>query len=116
MTRSKLQTIADEMRASVARNGTGWTTAILPGGLELVLSRQAGDIWRLALRRERIYPSDTEVSILADVFAVPDGIESAQRRSWQEKHPKSERQVRWCVIEFVWREIPGATPVSVLVL
>jgi hypothetical protein len=113
MTRTKLQTIADGMRASVAQHTTGWTAATLPGGLELVLSRQAGDTWRLALRRERVYPSDTDASILAEVFAVPDGIESVRRRSWQDTHPKSERSVRWCVVEFVWREIPEHAPDAV---
>lgn len=106
MTSSKLHTIAAGMRQSVSQHATGWTAATLPGGLELVLSRQAGDTWRLALRRERVYPSDTEASILAEVFGVPDGIESARRRSWLDTHPKSERSVRWCVVEFVWREIP----------
>jgi|WetSurMetagenome_2_1015567.scaffolds.fasta_scaffold1053042_2 hypothetical protein len=116
MTRSKLQTIADGMRASVALHNTGWTAATLPGGLELVLSRQGGDIWRLALRRERVYPSDTEASILAEVFGVPDGLEAAHRRSWQDKHPKTERSVRWCIVEFVWREIPGQAPTPVVVM
>lgn len=116
MTPSKLQTIADGMRASVSQRASGWTAAMLPGGLELVLSRQAGDVWRLALRRERVYPSDTEASILAEVFGVPDGLEAARRRSWQDKHPKTERAVRWCVVEFVWREIPGQAPTAVVVM
>jgi hypothetical protein len=113
MTRSKLQTIADGMRASVTQHATGWTATTLPGGLELVLSRQAGDAWRLALRRERVYPSDTEARILAEVFAVPDGIESARRRSLPGTHPKSKQEVRWCVVELVWREIPDLAPDAV---
>ena len=104
MTTSKLQSIASGMRSSISQHPTGWTAATLPGGLELVLSRQAGDLWRLALRRERVYPSDTEASILAEVFGVPDGIERANRRSWLDTHPKSQRQVRWCVVELTWRE------------
>lgn len=119
MSPSKLQTIADGMRKSVSISEIGtatiWTAATLPGGLELVLSRQAGDTWRLALRRERVYPSDTEASILAEVFGVPDGTESARRRSWNDTHPKTARQVRWCVVEFVWREIPGQAPAAVAV-
>jgi hypothetical protein len=101
---SKLQTIADGMRKSVSQYDSGWTAATLPGGLELVLSRQAGDMWRLALRRERVYPSDTEASILAEVFGVPDGIESARRRSWKDTQPKSKQPIIWCAIEMTWRE------------
>jgi hypothetical protein len=114
MTKSKLQTIADGMRRSVSQHATGWTAATLPGGLELVLARQGGDIWRLALRRERVYPSDTEASILAEVFGVPDGIESARRSHLQGAHPKSARQVRWCVVEFIWREIPANAPAEAM--
>jgi len=113
MTPSKLQAVAAGMRTSVAQHDTGWTAATLPGGLELVLSRQAGDTWRLALRRERVYPSDTEASILAEVFGVPEGLETARRRSWLDTHPKSARQVRWCVVEFVWREVPEHAPAAV---
>jgi hypothetical protein len=103
MTSSKLQTIAAGMRQSVSQYDSGWTAATLPHGLELVLSRQA-EIWRLALRRERVYPSDTEASILAEVFGVPDGTESARRRSWTDTHPKSKQPIIWCVIELTWRE------------
>lgn len=102
---SKLQTVANSMRQSVSRHPSGWTQTTLPGGLDLVLSRQDGDTWRLALRRERVYPSDTEASILAEVFSVPDGLESARRRSWQDTHPQTKRPIRWCVVEFTWREI-----------
>lgn len=100
MTRSKLQTIAANMRAAVAQHDTGWTAATLPGGLELVLSHQA-EAWRLALRRERIYPSATEEAILAEVFAVPEGTEPARRSKTE---AAQARQVRWCVSEFCWRE------------
>ena len=103
MTKTKLATIADGMRASVARHEKGWTAATLPGCLDLVLSRQA-EAWRLALRRERVYPSATEESILAEVFAVPEGCEPA-RRSATETHPTTHRTVRWCVSEFAWREV-----------
>jgi|WetSurMetagenome_2_1015567.scaffolds.fasta_scaffold88302_1 hypothetical protein len=100
MTRLKLQTIAANMRAAVAQHDTGWTAAVLPGGLELVLSHQA-EAWRLALRRERVYPSATEEAILAEVFAVPEGTEPARRSKTE---AAKERQVRWCVSEFCWRE------------
>ena len=104
MTKTKLQTIAEKMRASVAKHETGWTAATLPGGLDLVLSRQSAEQWRLALRRERVYPSATEESILAEVFAVPEGTEPV-RRSTPETNPTTKRTVRWCVSEFAWREM-----------
>jgi hypothetical protein len=116
MTPSKLQSLAAGMRQSISQYPTGWTAATLSGGLELVLSRQAGDLWRLALRRERVFPSDTEARLLAEAFEVPDGIENANRRTWQDTHPKSRRPVRWCVVEFVWREIPDQAPVAVTIL
>lgn len=101
MTRSKLQTIAAQMRAAVAAHSTAWTATVLPGGLELVLSHQA-EAWRLALRRERVYPSATEEAILAEVFAVPEGTEPVRRSKTE---PAKERQIRWCVSEFCWREV-----------
>lgn len=101
MTRSKLQQIAADMRMAVAKHETGWTAMQLPGGLEMVLSHQA-EVWRLALRRERVYPSQTEEEILAQVFGVPEGTE-VQRRS--KKVPAQGRSVQWCVSEFIWREM-----------
>ena len=100
---TKLRQIAAGMRQSVSQHDSGWTAATLPHGLELVLSHQA-EMWRLALRRERVYPSDIEAGILAEVFGVPDGIESARRRSWRDTHPKTKQPLLWCVIEMTWRE------------
>jgi hypothetical protein len=104
MTPSKLQTIADGMRASVSQYSTGWTAATLPHGLELVLSHQA-EMWRFALRRGRGFSSGTEGLVLAEGFGVPDGVESARRRSWKDTHPKSKQPIIWCVIELTWREV-----------
>ena len=51
----------------------GWVNYTFPGGLDIILSRN-GEKWRLALRREKVFPSDVELAILTQAFAVPDGV------------------------------------------
>jgi hypothetical protein len=102
MTRSKLQAIADRMRAAVATKPFGWTNQTLPGGLDLVLSHN-GEKWRLALRREMAFPSDVEAATLSSIFAVAEGAEPLRRQTCEE-HPVTQRRIEWRIIEYNWRE------------
>jgi len=102
MTATKLEQIAGGMRKAIVERPYGWTRHTLPGGLDLVLSH-VGERWRLALRREWVYPSDTEAEILSRAFAVAEGTEP-ERRKHMEKHPSSERQIDWRIIEYNWIE------------
>jgi len=102
MTRSKLQIIADHMIAAIAAKPFGWTNNSLPGGLDIVMSRN-GDKWRLAIRREKVFPSDTEADIIFHAFAVPVGSEPI-RRQFCEAHPTTQRRIEWRIIEWNWIE------------
>lgn len=102
MTRSKLQLIADRMIAAIAAKPFGWTSQTLPGGLDIVLSHN-GEKWRLAIRREKIFPSDTEAEILFNAFSVADGSEPI-RRQYCEVHPTTQRRIEWHIIEWNWIE------------
>lgn len=105
MTPTKLQNIADRMRRAVLAHDPAWTAAALPGGLDMVLSR-ADDSWRLALRREQVPPSQTEIVILREVFGVPDDTE-VRSSTKSEPHPVTKRIMRWQIVEILWREVPA---------
>ena len=110
MTESKLAAIAARMRAAVAAQPYGWTRYTLARGLDLVLSHRA-EAWRLALRREEVYPSDQEAAILFRAFGVPEGTEPEKRKQ-SETHPSTQRRIEWRIVEFNWRETDsdGAMP------
>ena len=103
MSESKLQVIANRMRASVAGRAFGWTQQTLPGGLDVVLSHN-GEKWRLALRREKVFPSQVEMGILCDVFGVAEGTEP-QRRQTCDVNEVTQRRIEWRCIEYNWREV-----------
>jgi hypothetical protein len=109
---SKLQRLADEMITAV-RKATGpraWVQRTLAGGLDLVYSRD-GDQHRLALRREKVPPSPTEVEVCAAAFRVPEGTEPRSYLSNKTPNLNSGRLVRYQVVELTWREIePARTP------
>jgi hypothetical protein len=92
--------MAQEMRAAALR--TGAVHRPLVKGLQVVL-RWEDERWRLALGREGVFPSETEVEVCRRAFAVPEGVETARREaSW--RHPKTLRAVRWQVVEMSWVE------------
>jgi hypothetical protein len=110
---SKLDALAARLRTAVAAKPFGWVNHTLQGGLDIVLSHN-GEKWRLALRREKVFPSDVEADILTRAFAVAEGTEP-QRRQFCEAHPSTQRRIEWRSIEYNWREVetesPGATTV-----
>jgi hypothetical protein len=118
MTPSKLQRIADGMRRSLdtaASRGRGapahaWVLETLPGGLGLILQRDEVDgrpRYRLALRREKVQPSDHELAVCASVFRVPPGYE-AQRFRQVLPCVKTNGKTRYEVVEVFWYEQPEA--------
>ena len=109
---SKLAEIADEMRAQlVAGPGgspdpDGGQAAVhrpLVRGLQVVLARK-GHQSRLALGREGVYPSDTEVEVCRRAFRVPAGAETTKREATS-RHPKTGRKIRYLVVELMWLEL-----------
>lgn len=103
---SKLSTIAANMRRAVASKPFGYTTVTLPGGLDIVLSH-IDDRWRLALRRQGVFPSHAEAEILRSVFAVAEGTEPTPREKTVE-HPETHRKIAWKIIEYNWIEADTA--------
>jgi hypothetical protein len=98
----KLEMIAARLRTAVAAKPFGWANHTLPGGLDLVLSHN-GEKWRLALRREQVYPSEVEAEILTRVFGVAEGTDP-KRRQYCEVHPDTQRRIQWQIIEYNWIE------------
>lgn len=99
---SKLALIAEHLRTAVAPKPFGWVNHTLPGGLDLVLSHN-GEKWRLALRREKVFPSELEANILTRAFGVAEGTEP-KRRQYREVHPNTQRRIQWQIIEYNWIE------------
>ena len=99
---TKLATLASGMRTAVAAKPAGWVNHTLSGGLDLVLAHN-GEKWRLALRREKVYPSETEADILTRAFGVAEGTEP-KRRQYCEVHPDTQRRIQWQIIEYNWIE------------
>jgi hypothetical protein len=100
---TKLAAMAAQMRAAIALKPFGWTNQKLSGGLDIVLSRN-GEKWRLALRREKVFPSEIEARWLAQAFGIAEDTEP-MRRKFCEVHPSSERLIEWHIIEYNWREV-----------
>lgn len=102
----KLKYIADGMRMDAENRPFGYVHKTLAGGLELVLSH-IEDQWRLALRRENVYPSANELAIVQPLFNIPVGTEPSYRQHVA-THPTTHRRITWQIVEFSWREIPDA--------
>jgi hypothetical protein len=101
---NRLMTIADDMRDTLETQGD--EAALhrpLPHGLQIVMQRRDRHHWRLALGREGIYPSDTEIETCRRAFHVPEAAEIA-RRTAQYRHPKSGRTITYYVAELTWVE------------
>lgn len=103
---SKLQMIAERLHTVVATKPFGWVNHTLPGGLDLVLAHN-GEKWRLALRREKVFPSEIEADILMRAFGVAEGTEPL-RRKYCEVHPDTQRRIQWQIIEYNWIEADEA--------
>ncbi len=109
---SKLETLASQMRETLAPYQRGGVHRILPHGLEIVLQR-TGDQWRLALGREGVTPSATEVQVCRAAFSVPDEAEVTVFRRFVAKQ-KTGRRATYQVVEMKWREVGDGQPQSTL--
>lgn len=81
---SEMERIAEEMRSELMRRadqGRTWVNRTLPHGLQIVLERQ-GDGFRLALARDTIYPTQTEVDICIKAFTIPDRRTSSSKSAY----------------------------------
>jgi len=99
---TRLDSLAANMRAQLEPIDNGWLQLPLPGGLIIVLQRNA-EHWRLALGRETVAPSDIEVDVCARAFQVPPGSEPA----WTTKSrqvAKTNRVAQYHVAELTWEE------------
>jgi hypothetical protein len=108
-TPGKLQETAIAMRVALQSKEQGAKHQPLPRGLHLVLQR-ADCCWRLALGREWVYPSETEVTICKAAFNVPEGSEE-KRTTKPSRHPSSKRPIIFYVVELTWREETPANEV-----
>lgn len=102
--KTKLQTIADNMRRPLATapNGCGWVRVTLPGGLDIIMERRH-DAWRLALRRLDVDPSANEGEICASRFGVAEGTEPS-RLTKVETIPATREKLAWHILEYRWIE------------
>ena len=100
----RLAKIASAMVAQVASTGKH-AHQRLAHGLELVLQSTEGH-FRLALGREAVYPSDTEVPVCREAFGVPDGAEEGKVLKTRH-HPKTGRVIAYHVVEMTWRMWDG---------
>ena len=77
VTVDRLANIAASMRACV-NSGAKFAHHRQAHGLELVLQRR-GRGWRLALGREAVQASETEIKLWRAAFGVPDGSEESSQ-------------------------------------
>ena len=100
--RSKLTAVAATMYSNVVRP-RDWDRTKLQNGLDIILHRVDETRWRLALARESVYPSESEVAIIRDTFDVPDAAEES-RSEKQHTHPKTHREITYRRVEITWQE------------
>lgn len=100
---TKLATIADEMKTLVGQEPT-WAQRSLPRGLRIIYQRTEDGRLRLACAREDIYPSDVEIDLVRQAFAVPAAAEE-ERSEHRWLNPKTNRPVRFYRVELKWMEI-----------
>lgn len=100
--RSKLAAIATQMYSNVVRPHD-WDRFKLQNGLDIILHRVDETRWRLAVARESVYPSESEVAIIRDTFDVPDAAEES-RSEKQHRHPKTNREITYRRVEITWQE------------
>lgn len=100
-TRTVLESIAMDMYERVAPGE--WCRTKLANGLDIILQRIDDRRWRLALAREGVYPSETEVTTCRRYFDVPDTADE-QRSPRQYHHPKTRRVIEYRRVEITWTE------------
>jgi len=91
-----LEKIANEMYRQLADESRGWRRRNLFGGLSIILERR-GPWWRLAIAREKSWPSLQEEGIAANAFRVP-----APRR-WE--RTRTTKPGAWHVSECLYRRL-----------
>lgn len=101
--KTRLQEIVVGMRRAVEQKPVCWTEYTLGGGLRLILSRN-DERYVLSLRREGVFPSETEVAVCVRVFGLPEGTEPRRRQLTENKG----RSIRWCIVDLGWTELPAA--------
>lgn len=102
---AKDRTAAQELLNRVAAEMiNGKPHARLGSGLELVYQQQ-GPQRRLALAREKVEPFAPEIEAVRAAFNVPP---AAEERRFQKsrRHPKTNRQVVYSVVELTWLHLP----------
>ena len=101
----KLEFMAREMRKELGMVQRGWLHQQLMRSLHIVLERN-GEQWRLALGREKVFPSAVEAEICQDAFQVPQGTELL----WIEPTVRGRGHRRYkdyFLLEMRWREVDG---------
>ena len=99
---NRLANIAASMRACV-NSGAKFAHHRQAHGLELVLQRR-GRGWRLALGREAVQASETEIRLWRAAFGVPDGSEESSQVKAR-KMPKTGQTVQFFVTDVTWTEM-----------
>lgn len=99
---NRLANIAASMRACID-GGAKYAHHRQAHGLELVLQRR-GRGWRLALGREAVQASETEIKLWRAAFGVPDGSEESSVVKAR-KLPKTGQTVQFFVTDVTWTEM-----------
>lgn len=100
---ARLAKIAGDMRQLVTAGEAKYAHHRQPHGLELVLQRQ-GRGWRLALGRQDVPASETELLLWRQAFGVPEGAE-ANSVVKARKLPKTGQSVQFFVTDVTWVEV-----------
>ena len=100
--KTKLESIAVDMYSRVDA-ANEWQRTKLANGLDVILHHVSDRRWRLAIARENVYPSSTEVDVCRVSFDVPEAAEE-QRSERKYKHPKTGRVIEYRRVELFWTE------------
>ncbi|MBK8772674.1 MAG: hypothetical protein IPM06_19915 [Rhizobiales bacterium] len=100
--KNMLDSIAVGMFSQISIPGE-WQRTKLANGLDVILQQVEEHRWRLAMARENVYPSDTEVDVCRNAFDVPSAAEE-QRSAHQYRHPKTHRVIEYRRVELFWTE------------
>ena len=88
----------------------GWLHQRLMRSLHVVLERN-GEQWRLALGREKVFPSVVEAEICQDAFQVPQGTEFVWIEPMVRQAHQPGRGLKqykdYFLLEMRWREVDG---------
>ena len=108
----KLTQVAATMRQNLdlarqVHKPDAYITRELPHGLVIIRGYTASGREYLVIRRENVYPSPTELQLVATAFGLDldTFIPDQYRRS--ERHAVSGRQITWCCLRLQWCETPA---------